>query len=168
LVIWLKAKKDKMVKTVQISPFKGIPMAPGVHWFLGHVKILQALDGSLRGQKTVYADYADKNGMSAYWSIMNKPSYVLLEGKDAKAVFNASSTKPSFSYISNHLQQFLGKKSLLVLQEKEWKLHRSTILRSFTPTVVDKSQEVINNVGNTLAESLLVAIDESNDQCLLT
>lgn len=160
---WLKSKHAHMAKVAATSPFVGIPTPPGGHWLLGHMVAMNTPD-MYHGSKRLLLHHADSaTGLTAVWAV-NQRAISVLRGADAKAVYMASITKPSHSYVGNHLRYLLGKKSMIVLEGKEWKLYRRAVHKSFTPTLLQESQEAINHVGKTLARSLLERLKMKSPQ----
>lgn len=157
---WLRLveiQKNQMTKVAESSPFPGIPMPPGGHWLLGHMVAMNIPD-TYHGSKQCLLDHADPTtGLTAVWAA-NTKAFSVLRGSDAKAIFMANKTKPSHSYVGNHLRYLLGNKTMIVLEGKEWKLYRTAVHKSFTPSLLQQSQASINNVGSTLAQSLLARL----------
>jgi len=56
---------------------------------------------------------------------------------------------------------FLGSRNIGVLSGREWKLHRSAILRSFSPATVEASRKTIVDVTQKLISSLRKQMNES-------
>ncbi|CAB9502005.1 Leukotriene-B(4) omega-hydroxylase 2 [Seminavis robusta] len=161
-LLWLKHKIDQMAKKAETSPFPGIPTAPQGHWLLGHLPRMELPDG-FQGVKHCCHDYADtKTGLCAIWAA-TEPVISVLSGKDAKAILMASKTKPDIRIVALHFQKFLGAKNLLSMKGKEWKLYRTAVHKSFTPAMMEQSQQTITKVGNTLSDSLLCALQQQSN-----
>ncbi|CAB9510695.1 Leukotriene-B(4) omega-hydroxylase 2 [Seminavis robusta] len=162
-IVWFTVKRNQMAQKAETSPFPGLPTAPGAHWLLGHLPRMEQPNGFL-GSKYVFQDYADKTtGLCAVWAA-NKRALSVLSGNDAKTILKASRTKASHSYVTLHFQKFLGKKNMVTLQGKEWKLYRTAVHKSFTPAMMEQSQNIITTVGKTLAESLLKEIHQKQEE----
>jgi len=118
----------------------------------------------VRGYQRVFCDHADpETGMGSFW-FFNVPTVTVLRGKDAKKVMRSSSFRKPFTLFNNHTKKFLGNKTLLVLMKKEWRYYRKVIHKSFTSEVVKQSRPFIYQVGNTLADTLLVRIAQSESK----
>lgn len=151
---WAKAKRSSMEKAVRTPPIDGVPLAPGGHWLLGHMPSLEGGGDFRRGQREVVVDPANADGVCSFWFV-NKPAVSFLRGADVKAVLGASSYRCGIKILQLHTSKFLGEFALVLLMGREWKHYRSAVHRSFTPSALAKSQAAINELGDTLAASLL-------------
>mmetsp|Transcript_31676 Transcript_31676/g.39041 ORF Transcript_31676/g.39041 Transcript_31676/m.39041 type:complete len:445 (-) Transcript_31676:265-1599(-) len=57
--------------------------------------------------------------------------YIVLRSEDVKKVLVSSNYRSSLPILTKHMVQFLGKKSLVLLMNEEWKLHRRLLRSSF-------------------------------------
>ena len=167
VVLWFMEKKKKMQRAAETPPVEGVPLAPKAHWLFGHMGQMNGKGDFRQGQKTVLVDNADDNGLCSFW-FLNKAAVSVLLGRDVKAVLNASSFREAISFLKIHNDVFLGPYALTALMGKEWKYYRTAVHRSFTPAALKGSQEAINMVGNTLAESLKHRIQNSPDGAFQT
>ena len=76
--------------------------------------------------------------------------------QDAKTVLQSSSEHPTVQATKKHMDRFLGPHNILSLTGKEWKFHRSAIVRVFhSSSSLLNSRAAMVNVTQTLVESLL-------------
>ena len=162
--ILAKWKKNQMAKKAAQDPVPGFPSAEGAHWFCGHTMMIRNSncngDGFLSGTKKVYVDAADpQTGVASLW-FFNVPSVSVLQGKDVKKILLASSYRESHRLVNTHMFNILGKRNLISLVGKEWKLFRSAVHKSFTKTTVQQFQRVMHEAGNLITESLCREISQ--------
>jgi cytochrome P450 len=160
IYLWAMEKKKQMERAAATPPFEGIPLAPGAHWFFGHLGQMNKDGDFQKGQKTVLVDSANEDGIVSF-KFLTTPAVSILLGKDAKAILNASSYRQPISFLKIHNDVFLGPYALTALMGKEWKYYRTVVHRSFTPAALRSSQEAINLIGSTLAKSLLHACSQN-------
>ena len=78
--------KAKAQETVNQPIFPGIPYAPGGHWLLGHLILLNSGGNFVQGYKLVYEDNADpETGLCSMW-FATQPAVSVLLGHHVKAV----------------------------------------------------------------------------------
>ncbi|KAG7362192.1 cytochrome P450 [Nitzschia inconspicua] len=147
----------------------GFPSPPNSHWLFGHLIVLHSGGGGLRpdgspktfidGYQAVYVKHADPDsGRGSFW-FFTVPAVYLTRGKDVKAVLSASSYRAPTTVVEIHTKQFLGKKALVNLMGKEWRLYRSAVHKSFTPKAIQQSQHIIDRVGSVLTDTLLAQVE---------
>ena len=158
---WIREKKQALTKTKSIPPVTGIPLVPDPHWLLGHLPELRG-HGLVAGYSRTFAEFADPTGLSSSF-LLYKPIVSVLLAKDVKAVLFASCFRKETALITRHNVQFLGPKRLTSMMGKEWKLYRTAVHKSFTPSVLQQSQKSIRLVGETLANSLVAGIQASDE-----
>ena len=156
--------KKKVEKRMATPPFKGIPVAPDSHWLLGHMIELNA-NGFVKGYEKCFVDPADENGLSSFWFLHN-PSVSVLRGREVKQILISGSFRVPIPVINIHNKHFLGLKALTALMGKEWRVARSAVHKSFTPSALKSSQTSINQVGMTLAKSLTELIEQSTTKSI--
>ena len=123
--LWIiKAKAQKRVE----SPiFPGIPYAPGANWFLGHLVMLNGGGDFVQGYRNVFESWADPiSGLCSFWFVA-QPTLAVLLSHHVKAVLNASVFRQPVKLLEVHNRNFLGKKALVNLMGKEWKLYRTAV-----------------------------------------
>lgn len=151
-----------MKKKVATPCFKeqGIPMADGANFLFGHIICLNGNGDFRKGYERVYETPADPtSGICSLWFV-SRPTLSILLGKHVKAVLSTSSYRESNPLMDRHNHNFLGPKGLTALNGKQWKLYRSAVHKSFTPSALKQSQRCIHIVGNTLVRSLLQKIQQ--------
>lgn len=153
--------RSQLKRKAESEIFPGIPFAPGAHWLLGHMVLLNHKDDFVQGYRKVYEEHADpKTGLCSFW-FLTEPAVNVLLGKHVKAVLGASSYRKSVSLLQCHNDNFLGPQALVTLMGKDWKRYRSAVHKSFTPAALKQSQGSILQVGNKLVQSLLEAIHKA-------
>jgi cytochrome P450 len=165
LAMLIRWKIQQLKNKADQSPVvPGFPSPPGAHWLFGHLILLHHGEGEddagggadfVRGYNAVYEKYADpQSGRGSFW-FFTSPSISLLNGRDVKTILTASSYRDSIALFNVHNSNFLGRRALVALMGKEWRLYRSAVHKSFTPAVIRQSQTVICQVGETLVDSLI-------------
>jgi cytochrome P450 len=170
VAVAIKFYMDMKAKRQQ-DAVPGFPSPPNSHWLFGHLIELQGggrrpEDGTPKsfvdGYQTVYVNHADPaSGRGSFWFFI-KPAIYLTRGRDVKAVLSASSYRSPTSIVDVHTKEFLGRKALVNLMGKEWRLYRSAVHKSFTPRAIQQSQHIIDRVGDVLADTLLQPIHASS------
>ncbi|KAI2490421.1 cytochrome p450 [Fragilaria crotonensis] len=131
--------------------FETIPTPPNAHWLLGHIS---SLGGDFRiGQPRLTRDYCNKYGQTALWVVSSK-MITVTSVDDARTVLNGSNYRKPVSMLQVHINKFLGPQNIGFLSGKEWKFHRSSILRAFTPAALNEAQPEILKVMSVLIASL--------------
>jgi cytochrome P450 len=162
----LLAARARAQKRVESPIFQGLPFAPGAHWALGHLIMLNANDNFIEGYHQVYEKYADpETGLCAFW-FAYAPAVSVLLSHHVKTVLNGTSFRQIIPLLQTHNFQFLGPQALTSLNGKEWKLYRTAVHKSFTPAALKLSQACMNQVGTILVQSLLNSIDQSETTSL--
>lgn len=147
-IIWRRIRRH----LERVVPFEGIPMPPNSHWFWGHS--LFSNDFRAVHQRMFY-DYADEYGVCSFW-IMGFKGMSVTQWQDAKAVLQSSFEHPTIQITRKHMDRFLGPRNMLTLTGKEWKFHRSAVLRVFhSSSSLLNSRAAMVDVTQTLVESLL-------------
>jgi cytochrome P450 len=159
--LWIEQKKKKAA--TPCFKEQGIPMAEGANFLLGHITLLHG-DGDFRtGYKRVYEAPADpSSGICSLWFV-TRPTLSVLLSRHVKMVLSTSSYRESNALMDQHNHNFLGPKGLTALNGKQWKVYRSAVHKSFTPSALKQSQRCIHIVGNTLVRSLLEKIRGTHD-----
>ena len=135
----------------EMKPFDDLPMPPDSHWLLGQ---LPKIGGDFRiSQKRLTRDYCNKYGQTSYW-LMSSKVVSVTSFEDARAVLNSSNSRKSIAVFRRHVDAFLGPRNIGFLSGREWKFHRSAILRAFTPAALSETQPGILKVMSTLIASL--------------
>src|SRR3569623_457818 len=106
------------------KPFETLPMPPGNTVVLGHIPtILQSTDP---GFSQVMRDAADERGRTGFW-LRRQPTISLTYWEDARAVLQAESTRLAPRGQRKHVGKVAGKNSILLLNGREWKIHRAAV-----------------------------------------
>lgn len=135
----------------QRKQFATLPTPPNAHWLLGHIS---SLGGDFRtGQPRLTRDYSNKYGQTALW-FMSRKAVTVTSVDDARAVLNGSNYRKPVPAFRVHMDKFLGPQNIGFLTGKEWRFHRSSILRAFTPAALNEAQPEILKVMSVLLASL--------------
>jgi len=89
------------------------------------------------------------------------PALSVTSWQDARAVLRQDYFRRRNPFLERHFNMFLGSRNIGVLSGREWKLHRSAILRSFSPATVEASRKTIVDVTQKLISSLRKQMNES-------
>lgn len=143
------------------KPFDDLPMPPFSHWLLGHVRMI---GGDYRTSfQTMTRDHANKCGQTGYW-LLNQKAVSVTDYQDVRLVLNSTSYRKPVPTFRRHVNRFLGKRNIGVLVGKEWKFHRTLIVRAFAPAVVQDARPAILKVMSTFLSSLKALPDISKLQ----
>ncbi|KAI2495202.1 cytochrome p450 [Fragilaria crotonensis] len=85
---------------------------------------------------------------------MSRKAVTVTSVDDARAVLNGSNYRKPVPAFRVHMDKFLGPQNIGFLTGKEWKFHRSSILRAFTPAALNEAQPEILKVMSVLLASL--------------
>lgn len=134
-------------------------MPPTSHWCLGLIPYIGGPDFRTSLQKTT-RDYCNENGQTGYW-LASQKVIAVTDYQDARAILNGSNHRKPIPLFRRHVDRFLGPRNIGVLTGKEWKFHRNTIVRAFSPSMVDDARLAILKVTSNIISSLK-AIDCNN------
>jgi cytochrome P450 len=134
------------------SLLDALPMPPDVHWFWGHIPKMGGKDFS-PGLKFLMRDYCNEHGQTAFW-LKSRLVVSVTHFEDARTVLNQSHSRKPMPMARLHFQQFLGAENILLLNGKQWKFHRNSILRALRPKCVDDARSGIRTVMKTCLSSL--------------
>ena len=137
-------------------------MPPYQNWLFGHYEDRSIdIDVSLA---QLCSDYANPDGVTAMW-YFGVPTATVLRYQDARAILQSTPNRMTMpSLIKKQLEMMTGPRNILLLEDKEWKYHRSAIVRSMmSPTT---KQNVCKNsiqVSRQLAKTLLKDFEDNNN-----
>ena len=142
----------------QKKPFgDALPMPPSSHWLMGHVQSLSLnpkIDGDFRSNyQYLMRDHCNEYGQTGFW-VVSKPTVAVTDYQDVRTVLNNVHGRQFSKAMLRHTNQFIGPKSIGRLKGKEWKIHRTSILRGFAPAAVSEAQAGILKVMSTFLVSL--------------
>jgi cytochrome P450 len=133
------------------KPFKDLPMSPGCHWLLGHI---QAMKGDFRkNQRTLFTKDANKHGQIGFW-MGPKAALAVHHWEDARTILYSEYHRIRVPLTRKHLAMFLGDRSIGVMKGREWKFHRSFIMRAFSQQAVHNSKAAVEEVAATFVDSM--------------
>jgi cytochrome P450 len=159
--LWVQQKKKKA--STPCFAKQRIPMAGGANFLLGHLTLLHGKGDFQKGYEMVYENPADpSSGLCSLWFI-NRPTLSVLLARHVKTVLSVSSYREPVRLLNLHNDRFLGEKALTSLNGKPWRVYRSAVHKSFTPSALKQSQKCIHVVGNTLVKAILSKIILQND-----
>lgn len=147
LLFWIRYRKVLEER----KPFEEMPMPPKSHWFFGH--LLQMKGDFQEPFKMMNRDHCNEFGQTGYWFVSRKIVAVTAY-QDARTVLNNSNHRTPLKIFRRHVNRFLGPRNIGFLSGKEWKFHRSSILRTFAPSMVNDAKPAILKVVSTFLASL--------------
>jgi cytochrome P450 len=154
--VWCRYQAFLETKT----PFPNLPMPPGSHWFLGH---LRQMGGDFRvAQFRMGLEHCNPYGQTGFW-LLSRRSVTVTRCDDARTVVNNSNSRRTIGLFRWHADEFLGARSIALLNGKEWKFHRTAVARAFTPTAVAEAHSGILRVVSTLLSSLRRTYKDDED-----
>lgn len=146
------------------KPFDNIPMPPDCHWLFGHVHFFkQNFETSLKHR---YVDFADKHGRTGFW-IFRQRALGVTSWDDARTVLHSEYIRTTPKMIARFMNNVLGPKSIGKLTGREWKFHRSALLKSFSPSSLVDANDAMVTVIDTVCASLSRKILSSTEKTIL-
>lgn len=142
------------------KPFASIPMPSGSHWLKGH---LETMGRDFAYFNKVMTAYADKNGRTGLWTAKDA-TLILTQWEDAQTVLRSESNRHKNFIARKHTAAAFGKKNILSLNGKEWKLHRAALNKAFTPAALQAAEDAMLHVTETLTASVKDQIAQSPDK----
>lgn len=140
------------------KPFEHLPMAIRAHWFVGHIGIFRP-DFAASYQE-IFVNAADQYGRTGFW-LANRKCVSVLHWKDAKAVLQGEYYRKPERILGKHMSRILGPNNMLLLNGKEWRYHRSAVLKAFTPDAMAQARVAMQQVVNTVTNTLKARIAEA-------
>lgn len=156
--LWLRPRLESK------KPFDNIPMPPDCHWLFGHVRFLkQDFETNLKHR---YAEFADKHGRTGLW-IFSQRALGVTSWDDARTVLHSEYIRTMPKMMARFLNNVLGPKSIGKLKGREWKFHRSAVLKSFSPSSLADANDAMVTVIDTVCVSLSRKILSSIEKKIL-
>jgi cytochrome P450 len=148
-LIWRNIRR----KLETTKPFGDeLPMPTGSHWLFGHLSVFG--NDFIKVHQKIFYDEADDHGVCSFWLTGNKGVSVT-SFQDARAVLQSTVEHTIVPIMTKHFNNFLGERNIGLMNGKEWKYHRSAILRVFhSQTTLVTSRSAMVNVTQTLVDSL--------------
>jgi cytochrome P450 len=142
--------------------FEELPM-PDSHWCFGHLTLLQGLlrDSRSWTRSGGAMKYCNEYGQIGLWGLGSNRIVVVTHFEDARTILSAEYYRRTPPFASKHIRMFLGEKNIGFLQGREWKLHRSAIYRSISPSVLLESRQAMIDVAETLVATLKSRMQEA-------
>lgn len=117
--LWLRPHLEKNRK-----PFDDVPMLPGGHFLLGHIRDLRFSDDLDKTQASL--DLAGEKGRIGIWTF-SRPGLLLYRWEDARAVLQSESNREPNPIVRKLIGAFAGMSNILFLNGRQWKAHRSAV-----------------------------------------
>ena len=147
------------------KPFKNLPMAEGCHWLLGH---MYKFTGDFRKtQLDVFMGNANEYGQTGFWMGARRCISVQ-KWEDARAILHSEYYRRPVPLLKKHLSMFLGDRNIGVMSGREWRFHRSLIMKAFSLRAVLNSKGTVEEVISTLVGSIKrLHLQSSSDEVVL-
>jgi len=165
-LLHLVATKWIMARMQTKKPFPELPMPlKGNHWLFGHMKTLYGGDSEfphsiLRVQK----QSANAYGQTGYW-ITNKRVVCTTDLQDARTILWKEYRRETVPILGRFVFRVLGENALILLNGRAWKLHRDSIIRTFSVDFLKHAQGQIQQVAHDLVSTLHRIIEEDANNC---
>jgi len=157
LVFWKKLK----ARLESTKPFEELPMARDSHFLLGH---LGSLGLSFHEQQyRLSVESANEHGQCGYW-LLSQKCVAVSNWQDARKIWLNETGKKQPAIVKTHMGHFLGIHNILVVNGREWKVHRNAITRAFLPMYDVEYQKSMRLVMHDLVKALKAAVSEK--ECL--
>jgi cytochrome P450 len=147
---------------------EGFPMIPNSHFLLGHLPLMRD-DDFRKVQHKFSIEHADAQGRCCFW-MGNTPALSVSTAKDAQFVLKQSVERSTFALMTKHMHECFGKRSIVLLNKKEWKSNRSAIVKALHAT--DAQQSYAQNMmeaSDVLIQSLSqqIQVDSSSSHTIM-
>jgi cytochrome P450 len=143
-------------------PFKGVPLAPGAHWLVGHAFAFWDNKKSLTEKfALLFGDVVNKKGLGSIF-LGSDPFLVVTRCEDVQNVLRTSSTTAVSPQIRRHYAKRAGDNEALahLAQGKVWKTKRQFVHKIFTRNLPNCTEGMIK-VACDLSASVLTLIRDS-------
>lgn len=147
-VVFRKIQQRRLLR----KPFPELPMPPNPHWLVGHIKNLTGGDFQ-KSHKEVFEKESNEFGQIGLWYGPQK-GIAVTAWQDAKIVLHAEYSRTRPLPLRKHLDMFLGNRNIGNMNGREWKLHRSWILKALSPRLVAQQRVVVEQISEDLVESI--------------
>jgi len=117
-------------KLLAKKPFDSLPMPPGHNVVTGHIHLMTSTANPAMPQ--LVTDCANEQGRTGFW-IGHKPAMAVTHWEDARAILQAESNRDAPAVFKKHVGQMAGQNSILLLNGREWKIHRAAVRGSGAP-----------------------------------
>lgn len=135
------------------KPFDKLPMPPGNHWLFGHVPTLTRKD--FHAGQEICASYLDEQGRLGYWTFRQR-NIMVTDWKDVRTILLKTDYRNFVAIFRHYVAMVIGARNFLVLKGREWKFHRSAVLKSFAGTSsLANQKESIMEVAQDLVRALM-------------
>lgn len=121
--IWNTILRRKLLAK---KPFDSLPMPLGNTALIGHIQMLTK--NTNPAMSHLVTDCANEQGRTGFW-LRNKPGMAVTHWEDARAILQAESQRDAPAIFQKHVGQMAGPNSILLLNGREWKIHRAAVRR---------------------------------------
>jgi cytochrome P450 len=151
-------------RLMERKPFPELPMPPSTSP-LGHLKLFQTMfkDPPLDDKAPPsILQYTNEYGQVGIWVL--RPTLMVTHYEDARTVLAAEYHRKSPGLLAKHARKFLGDKNIGLLEGRDWRIHRSAILRSLNPaSILETARGSMIDVAQTFTTSLTQKIFSRDD-----
>jgi cytochrome P450 len=160
LATWNQVIRPRLTRK---KPFDALPMPEGSHPLLGH--ILHIAGSADPAMSSLLSNTDPITGRLGVWIGRDK-AVAVTSWQDARAILNAESYKDQPRLYKKHIGKIVGEKSILLLNGREWKIHRAAIKQAFTPVALKSYRDAMHQVTQTLVASIHKRVErDGNFQC---
>uniref|UniRef100_A0A7S2EF90 Cytochrome P450 n=1 Tax=Ditylum brightwellii TaxID=49249 RepID=A0A7S2EF90_9STRA len=151
-LLYLKRKHSK-------SPLPGLPTPPNPQWLIGHMEDRTIpLDESL---KKICLQHANASGVTAMW-YFDTSCATVIRYQDARAILQSTPARMNMpGLVKKQLQMLTGPNNILLLEGKEWKYHRTAIMKALNRETLEKSHVISVEAAFQLCDALEERIQSS-------
>jgi cytochrome P450 len=128
-----------------------VPVAPDCHWLFGHLPVI--VDENFRHTMAWAKAAANENGQVRLWAF-NKPLLFVFDIKDAKTVLNKEHERVRPALVERHVSRLNGKRGMLALNGKDWRLHRLAVSKTFNPDFLKGARKDMKAVSLSMVENI--------------
>jgi len=160
--VGFRRRREKVAEeqetTKAAKPFDELPTPPGAHWLKGHKSVISNGDDLGRYLRNDIKRYANEYGQVGVWTF-NVPTLIVTTWQDASTVLRQEYEKLRIPIFSRHGDKFFGKSNVVTMHGREWKYHRSVVLKAFAPATVESNRKNIAAIADTAVASILSRVD---------
>ena len=142
--LFLKPKKKELVPQIPFS------CKDQMHWVLGHAEMMQDM---LVGLHKICVEESPFDGLSKF-SLVGSTAVAVIKAEHVKATLLASNYRAKIPIIEKHMDMFLGRRSLAVLMNDDWKIMRKIMARAFNWEYLKQIVSDICSVSSVFVHAL--------------
>ena len=137
---------------------QGVPIGRDGHWLFGHIFML--LNEDFRAIMQWASLAANEYGQILFWA-GPRPLLYVFNLQDAKTVLNKEHERHRPAIVERHVSMMNGKRGLLALNGKDWKLHRAAVTKTFNPNFLSGARKDMMQVTQTMVKSIQKKIQKT-------